>query len=414
MPIVSSVDPIDFDNWRARIRRDIAVNYHYCMARALVRQGDAATAEQHLQQALALEPDSARVRFELVDVLRSLGRTTEAGTLDQAGRAVDSEYEWLGRIARAEEAHPFTPELSKNELHRTLSESTSVEIRNKAGAALAEMQLASALIAHQAGDDAAYRTHLAAAVALGSTNPQTHRCWAAVCRCEGRLTESVDAIRTALSYAEDRAWLSIAKEAIEILRANLCLQEALVLSDRLAIETPDDVHNLVTRSLILLALRRTGDAVDAAQTVRDTHPDASLAWTFLSVVQAAAGNPAAAGSAARRAAALDAEDALARIALGTALALDGQAVAGLAEIRAANRAAPLTEWGKTAEGVALLLTGDRQAAEAVVSEATLVGDSAVTRSLVHFHARLRPYTEDFLLNVYDRMGLSRPAGPDAE
>ena len=69
---------IDVDAWRKAIRNETLAGYHFEMARAIRKEGNAQAALDALGRATAILPDMPEAVFERIEILRNAGRAPEA------------------------------------------------------------------------------------------------------------------------------------------------------------------------------------------------------------------------------------------------------------------------------------------------------------------------------------------------
>lgn len=96
--------PEQIDQWRQRIRVSTFANYHVEMALALRNQGDGASAERSLRNALATMPDHASAALMLVDLLDAEGRDRDAEAVRANARGAIPRFdlvEWLAASRQA-------------------------------------------------------------------------------------------------------------------------------------------------------------------------------------------------------------------------------------------------------------------------------------------------------------------------
>lgn len=93
-----ALTPEQIDQWRQRIRVSTFANYHVEMALALRNQGDGASAERSLRNALATMPNHGMAALMLVDLLNAEGRVRDAEAVRANVRGAIPRFdlvEWL-------------------------------------------------------------------------------------------------------------------------------------------------------------------------------------------------------------------------------------------------------------------------------------------------------------------------------
>lgn len=83
---------IDVDSWRRRIREDTFAHYHYEMAQAIEREGNAAAAIDAYQRVLDIRPNDPTACFRLASLLKTVGRDDQAEMVEARARATDPYY----------------------------------------------------------------------------------------------------------------------------------------------------------------------------------------------------------------------------------------------------------------------------------------------------------------------------------
>lgn len=88
----ASVDNIDFDAWRRRIRQETFGNYHLQMGIAIEKEGDEAAALAAYWRAIEVDPDGPGGYCRAVLLLERLGRVDEARALEKSIRDRNPDY----------------------------------------------------------------------------------------------------------------------------------------------------------------------------------------------------------------------------------------------------------------------------------------------------------------------------------
>lgn len=92
------------DSWRKRIREETLARYHFGMAMAIEREGNANAAEQAYRRAVAACPEMEESHFLLEDFLARAGRTEEVEAVRRAALAINPRYDVVGAFRLGQEA----------------------------------------------------------------------------------------------------------------------------------------------------------------------------------------------------------------------------------------------------------------------------------------------------------------------
>lgn len=235
---------IDFDAWRANIRRDALSNHHYSMARAIAREGNRPAAIERLRLAIGVDGGMVAAHAELAALLRATGLEAEALAAEAEAAALDPDWRARAALRRGRElVATARPDEALAEL--AVAE-TSPALRTQARAEIADIHFAQALRHHAAGDLEATFTAMRVALSYDDANPIllhhiSHQYFAAgdldtAAACAAKATRlTTDAhrleyLRLATNFLERQGrWGALADLAAEVVAASPDQGEAHVL-----------------------------------------------------------------------------------------------------------------------------------------------------------------------------------------
>lgn len=159
---------IDIEAWRANIRRDALSNHHYCMARAITREGNRAVAIERLRLALEVDGGMTPALAELAVLLRAEGREADAHAAETRAATLSADWQAEAALRRGRELATLAPDEALQEL--AVAE-TSPALRREARSEIANIHFARALRHHASGDLDATFAEMRVALSFDDDNP---------------------------------------------------------------------------------------------------------------------------------------------------------------------------------------------------------------------------------------------------
>lgn len=161
---------INYDAWRTAIRRDALSNYHYSMARAITREGNASAAIEHLHHAIAADGRMIPAYAELAMLLRAEGRVSEAEAAELTAKTLSPDWSTEALLRRGKELMAVgRSEEALQSLEATANWPPA--LRLQAEEIAAEIRFARVLQYRSAGDPDGAATALRSMIGYEGNNP---------------------------------------------------------------------------------------------------------------------------------------------------------------------------------------------------------------------------------------------------
>ena len=409
---IAGTPDIDFDAWRAAIRRDTLSNYHYSMGRAIAREGNRAAAIEQLRHAAAADETMVAAHVELAELLRAEGRTAEAEAAGRVAAALSSNWqaeallrqgEELAAVNRAEEALEVL----------TAAAALSPAVRARAEETIADVRYARALSRKMAGDQAGTFAILREMADYDGDNPILLHDLSLCLQASGDSEQAVARAVKAAHLAPPGLRNDVVPFAAELLIRHLRLKEAETLLSGLIATGSGHVSAFSLFAYTRMVQGRMADAKRFAQRAIAFDPANPSGCLILGCLLAATNDSGAAEAVFRRILRCAPEHLVAQAELAVLLADIGrrdEAVAMVDAIRSRlpqNFPVPVVA---VPQAIVHAVAGQHDAACAALRTAMAVTPRA-EHGLFQVRARLHPCHEEALTMLFAEVGLELPRSP---
>lgn len=255
---------IDFEAWRAAIRRDAVSNYHYCMGRAIAREGDRAAAIAQFRAAIAADADMVAAHAELAELLRAEGREEDARTAERAAGSVSPDWRAEALLRRGEELAATNH--AEDALAAFAAAAATPSVRAAARAAIADIHFGRALHFEATGAPERAIPILRDLIREGydGDNPALHHALSVRLLLDGDRNRAAVHARAAVDLTTPGGRADYALHAARLFSDLGWLDEARPLLDEVQGYDGDSAVHLFDLAQCLLAFDRIEDAVPRA------------------------------------------------------------------------------------------------------------------------------------------------------
>lgn len=405
---------IDYDAWRAAIRRDVLSNYHYSMARAIAREGNRAVAIEQLRHAIAADSAMVPAYAELADLLHAEGRVAEAEAAERAAAAVSADWRAEALLRSGEELAAAGRSKEACDVFTAVA-SRFPDLRARADEAIAEIRFACVLRHRLDGDQDGAVSILRELTGYDGDNASLLSEVSLQLMADGDLDEAAARAMKAARLGPPNRRVEFVWQAMDLLVRQFRFQEATSFLEEQIAADPD----LLMPSFMLgYARALQGGFAEAEHALRRAlvlNPALPGGWLTLGYVRSASGLTTAVNEMLRRTLRCLPGHFVALAELAAVLSETGRHEEAIGQAEAARSRVP------DASGIPLvavpqaivLVTAGRFEAAREMLRTAVIATEPKDRVVFWLRARLHPRHLKALTALFTEVGLALPASPTA-